>query len=468
MNSLLLNRSVIPGRVLLIMTLVCGLVFFFDNGIYLFCCLATLLALLAILWKTRRPGILVFAFVMQWTQVVTYVLWMNTLGFDINRFSPHAGVAVVMSCVGLLTMAIVISSSISGLKIPTAEEFSQAASLFNTKKLLTLYIVSVLFLDSIGFALGATSGFAQILVTLSFVKWIFFLLYGYITWIRKENKLIFIAIILFEFSTSLYSYFSSFKEVILITIILALTFARNINFRQIIYSIVLIAALGTMLITWTAIKSEYRNYLNNGTRHQIVTVSREQALDKMGSQLGDLTWARYQIAINVSLYRLQYVFHLARVMDRVPDMTPHEDGRVWWNNISYVLLPRLLFPGKPLFDATEKTNKYTGLNYSGLKQGASFGLGYFADGYIDFGYIGMLAPLALLALFVSASYRTFYKMLRLNILIRYGLINVGLYNFISFESDGTFLFGRLLITFLVFGFLARTVFPYLQKWLYKK
>jgi hypothetical protein len=167
------------------------------------------------------------------------------------------------------------------------------------------------------------------------------------------------------------------------------------------------------------------------------------------------------------LYRVQYTYHLAKTMDRVPDVLPHEFGDLWWSNITFVLEPRLFFPDKPRFEATQKTTKYTGIHYAGFKEGSSFSLGYFADSYIDFGYFGMLFPLAVIALFVGFIYRRFYGLKKLNILFRFALLNIVLYEFISFESDGLFLFGRLLLMFLVFYILALTVLPLLQRWLYK-
>ena len=343
-----------------------------------------------------------------------------------------------------------------------------SASLFNEKKLITLYTVSTVFLSGIGFIFGNTSGFAQILVTLSSLKWIFFMLYGFVIVLKKGNRLILYAMIIFEFVTGLYSYFSSFKEVILVTIILSLTFIRRFSGRQLFYSILLGCLLSTLFFTWTAIKGEYRHYLNAGTKKQQVNVSREEAFDKMGQQVSDLSWNRYQQAMNLSLYRLQYIFHLAKTMDRVPSVMPYENGQLWADNLGFVFVPRLLDPDKPIFDASVKTNKYTGLHYSGLKQGASFGLGYFADGYIDFGYIGMMLPLALLALLLVVICRTYYKLKTLNILLKYCLINESLFSFQSFESDAIYMLGRLVITFLVFWLLGSKVFPMLQNWLYKK
>ncbi|HLZ89585.1 MAG TPA: hypothetical protein VKQ52_20165 [Puia sp.] len=443
------------------------LVAFLSNGIYLLACLATIYLVMMLLWRSHRPGILVFAFVMQWTQIAAYVVWMNVMGKDINFLSPHAGIAVLMSCLGVLVMALVLSQRVNSLPIPSSEQLSAQAKLINEKKMLMLYLFSTFFLGGIGFILGPSSGFAQILITLSSLKWAFFLVYAFVCWINKKNRVLLIVIILFEFTTSLYSYFSSFKEVILMTILLALTFVRRISFRQFMNGFLTALVLGFLLLTWTAIKNDYRQFLNGGTRKQVVGVSRSEAFSKIEEKVGTLSVEDYQNAGMLFLYRLQYIYHLAKTMDRVPEVLPYEYGAVWWGNITFVLEPRLLFPDKPIYEATVKTNKYTGIRYAGFKLGSSFSLGYFADSYIDFGFVGMVIPLALIGFFVSLIYRSLYRLKGLNLLIRYALINVALFEFGSFEADGLFLFGRLLLTILVFYTLAKTVLPPLQRWLYK-
>ncbi len=461
------KKIVISGPIIAVAIITMLIAFLASNGVYLFCCLLTLYIVLALLWRQNRPGILVFAFLMQWTQVVAYVLWMNVLGLDMNRLTPHAGTATIMACLGIIVMAATLSQAIKSLPVPSQAEFLKQARLINERKILLLYLFSTVFLGGLGFVFGSNSGLAQILMTLSFLKWVFFLVYAYVCWINKKNRLILLVIILFEFSTALYSYFSSFKDVILLTIILSLTFVRKISFKQFLNSLLVVVFLGTMLLTWTAIKGDYRKYLNGGTRQQVITVSQGDALSKIGEKVGSLNWASYQQAMTMFLYRVQYILHLSKTMDRVPEVLPHENGGIWWGNISFVLVPRLFYPDKPRYEATVKTNKYTGLHYAGFKQGASFSLGYFADCYIDFGYIGMFFPLAMIALFVAFIYRTFYKQKNINILFRFALINVVLYEYTSFEADGLFLFGRLLLMFLVFYTISRTILGPMQKWLYK-
>lgn len=468
-NALSYNSHKVSFSGGVILLLIIGILAFplFQNGFYLFLCFATLFGMLASLWKSHRPGIIVFAFTIQWIQVVAFVIWMNVLGKPIEFLSKNTPYALVTACLGLLLMAFIISKGLNKLPIYSDEEFRRQANLVDERRLLLLYVFSTLFLSSIGFAFGNTSGLAQVLVTLSFLKWIFFIWYGIIVWVSKKNRIILVVILAYEFTTGLYSYFSSFKEVLFYTIIVSLTFIKQITFRQFINFLIISVCLLFVFVTWTAIKGGYRQFLNQGTRQQVVNVSKSEALTMISEKVQNISWKQYQMSMNLALYRIQYIYHLSIVMDRIPKVMPHENGKLWWENVSFVFTPRILFPEKPIYEPTKKTNKYTGFKYAGIQKGAAFSLGYFADSYVDFGYAGMFLPISLIGLFVFLIYRTFYTMHHLNLFLRFAIINVTLYTFISFESDGVFLFGRLLTSYVVFWILGKTIFPALQKWLYK-
>jgi hypothetical protein len=440
---------------------------FCPNATYLIFCLIAFYSIIFLLWRHSQPAVLVFAMLMQWVQVITFVLWMNNAGADIDWLSNHGGVAVSIACLGLILIAAIISLGLKSLKMPSREQFYHQAKLINEKKILLLYVVSTFFLGGLGVAFGNNPGFFQVLMTLATLKWVFFMVFGYVAWINKKNRLLLIIIIILEFSSSLYSYFSTFKEVIFYTIMLALSFIRRVTFKQLFYGLLIVTSLLLLLLTWTAVKSDYRKFLNNGTKQQVIEVSREEAFSKLGEKVSSLTWEQYQQVLDLFLYRAQYVLHLAKTMDRVPALLPHENGQVWLDNIMFVVEPRLFFPDKPVYEATVKTNKYTGLKYSGLKQGSSFSLGYFADSYIDFGYVGMFIPLTLIGLFVVFIYRVLFGFSKINLLLRFAVINVALNDFNAFESDGLFLLGRLLLLFLVYWLLSKFVLSRLQKWLYK-
>jgi hypothetical protein len=228
-------------------------------------------------------------------QVFAFVVWMNVRDKPVDFLSKSAPYAMVSACAGLLLMAVLLGKGINKLPVYSDEVFNQEAKKINEKKILTLYLLSTIFLSSIGFIFGTTSGFAQVLVTLSSLKWIFFIWYGFISWINKKNRIILLAIIIYEFTIGLYSYFSSFKEVIFFIIIVSLTFIRRITFKQFLNFTLMAAVLMALFITWTAIKGEYREFLNRGSRQQIVSVSQSEALSKIGEKVQTITWMDYQM-----------------------------------------------------------------------------------------------------------------------------------------------------------------------------
>ncbi len=454
------------GGMVIMMYVLLGASLFLPNGVYMLAGLLALTALIKFIWKIHTPGIFIFSYFLQWLQVFSFILWMNLLNKDLDGMTPNGGNAFFLSIVGLAVMAATSNLMIGKLKVYDNTDFKISAQAINQRKLLILYVISTAFLSGIGFILGATSGFAQILVTISSLKWVFLLWLGFVIWVQNTHRWWLILIVLYEFTVGLYSYFSSFKEVIFFVIILSFTFIKLIEFKQFIRLLFIGLSLMLLLLTWSAIKGEYRNYLNQGSRQQVVSVSREDALGKIGEQVTNLDYEKYQKALTYTAYRLQYVYHFALSMDKVPDDIPFQNGKIWGENISYVLTPRILNPNKKLYNASEKASKFTGKKFAGLKEGSSFSLGYFADAFVDFGPIGMFIVLIGMSLFTGFIYKTFYNMVSLNLFLRFGLVNVALFNFASFESDGLYMFGRLLTDFIVFYFLARFVFPSIQKWVY--
>jgi hypothetical protein len=84
------------------------------------------------------------------------------------------------------------------------------------------------------------------------------------------------------------------------------------------------------------------------------------------------------------------------VLQRVPIVVPHENGKLTMRALNHVLKPRFLFPEKPnLGSDSFLIRQYAGQSAAGLEQGTSIGLGYMGEFYIDFGF-----PLMFVALFV--------------------------------------------------------------------
>jgi hypothetical protein len=217
-------------------------------------------------------------------------------------------------------------------------------------------------------------------------------------------------------------------------------------------------------IKWTAIKGDYRSYLNKGQKTQTVDVDKNSAYNK----LLELSAAQTNVDKTTTelLDRIQYTYHLAKTMERVPGVIQYENGGNLGGIFRYVFTPRYLNPDKEVNQASKKATKYTGIGYLGIESGVSFSLGYFADCYIDFGYFGMMIPLLLLGLIYGYTYFYFITKTSHNYLINIAFVSAIFMELIYFESDGTFLLGRLasnILTFYLFKiFLMPTIYGYIN------
>ena len=192
----------------------------------------------------------------------------------------------------------------------------------------------------------------------------------------------------------------------------------------------------------------------------MAAVSRNDALLKLYDLSSDVDEKDLNSSSYQFLDRLQYVFHFARTMERVPSVIPYQNGNNWLGDIEYVTTPRLLNPDKPVVDATEKTKRYTGIPYLGRKAGVSFSLGYFAECYIDFGLWGMMFPLFLIGLIYGLTYWYIMKNASNNFLFNFSVAGAFFLEFFAFEMDGTFLLGRFLATLVTFFLLVKFFFPW--------
>ena len=144
---------------------------------------------------------------------------------------------------------------------------------------------------------------------------------------------------------------------------------------------------------------------------------------------------------------------------------PFENGRNWLTSLEFTTTPRIFNPNKPLYEATVKTKKYTGIRYAGRLDGVSFSLGYFPDSYIDFGLYGMMVVLLVLGTLYGKIYFYLLKKTSNNIVFNYATVCAFFLEFNALEMDSTYLLGRLFASLVTFYVLIKFFFPVFIKWL---
>jgi hypothetical protein len=362
-----------------------------------------------LLWRPGEPPILLFIFLYQWVQAAIGLFYGNLLGIPIDGVATHAGrheMAVFLLLTGLLALALAArltaGPSVRGL-FPRVQAFV-AARPFSFW--LSVFVGAWIFSVVCGSLAAVAGGLRQPLLALSGIKWAAFVLLTLATFaIPGRPKAVWLAVFGLEFVLSIGGFFSSFKEVFFYALIGLAASDVRFKARMVLPAAVLIGALLFLGLVWTAIKGEYRGFVNAGTGQQDVLVDypdRVAELVRIASQLDgqDLSDAADQMARRIMYFEL---FGVA--LDYVPEISPHADGEIWGQAVLRTFAPRLLFPDKRVINDSELTNRYTGLGVASYLEGTSISMGYMAEAYIDFGPLFMFVPIAALGLFIGYFHR---------------------------------------------------------------
>jgi len=222
----------------------------------------------------------------------------------------------------------------------------------------------------------------------------------------KRFRLLALLVVLIEVILGFAGYFGAFKTILFLAIVLIV--GSGIGLRRVLRPSLLgiLLAAGLMSAFWQAVKDDYRVFLSDGERGQVVRaplVSRFIFLLQSGAELrgADLTYG-----FESGLDRIGYLEFLARTIQTVPARVPYQNGRLWLEALTHVVTPRFLFPEKAAINDSERTREFTGRWVAGADDGTSISIGYVGESYIDFGPLVMFIPIALLGFFWGWAYRT--------------------------------------------------------------
>jgi hypothetical protein len=450
-------------KMLLLLLLVFQL--FFSNGILLFTGMAIFFILVNYLQQPFKPSTFSIILLYHFIQISAGIWQCNYLGKDINFRATNTYYAILLSYIGLLFLFLPIIYYQNKIPALSKATLLRHANKISLDKTFRVYVISFFVMNALTGIAFLVPSLAQIIFSLGNIKWFMFILFGLQSILKNRKRKEFYIFCALEFAMGFYSYFSEFKTVLFFIFFLALMMITVIRFNKLVVAIFSIVTLVFAGIFWTGIKGEYRQFINKGSKSQTVQVEKGEALNKLLELSEKQNESSFQSSTEDFLDRLQYTYHLAKAMDRVPAIIPYQNGDNWKTTLTFVLTPRILSPGKGTYDASVKASKYTGIQYQGVKRGTSVSLGYFADGYIDFGYIGMFIPILILGFIYGSTYFYFVKKSSNNFVFNYSVVAAVYMELFAFESDGIFVAGRLYVNLVVFFILSKTLFPKLINYL---
>lgn len=359
--------------------------------------------------KEKYPAVIFFALLFQWIQISVKVLFATVTFQSLERLTdfPNQIVnAYLLSCLALFFVAIGIKQMLD--KISYSEENIGAfLNSLNLKKALWGYLLFSIFATALNGLRFSLPGLFQAIVALGYVKWVLFFIVFYASYSQKKYLKLLWLIILIEFISGFVSYFSDFSAIIFMTLIsyLVVNKIRGKGIVKLIFTLVFLIYVG---LVWTAVKMDYRVYLNQGSRSQVVKVDSLDALNYLYNAIASTRGDEIIDAGEVLIDRISYIDYFSSCLDYVPKVLPHEHGLLTYNTLKNILVPRLFYSDKAAIDDSQHLTKYTGVFYANASMGVSFSLGYVGDLYIDYGFVFMFIALYFLGLFIGFIIRSIY------------------------------------------------------------
>jgi hypothetical protein len=341
------------------------------------------------------------ALVFPFLEIVTSVLDAEGTGQNMNdRFYGHGREVYWISLLGLCAM-FAGWRWIVGRRIQfSVQQMEHRLIGMDLQRLVVLHVGLIALDRVVDFLIPYGSSLAQITLHLGKLPLIVLYLIVWRYRVKPEHKWLFVLVITLNVLASFLSFFSSWKEVIIMFgFILTATKAQP-DVKTIRRLGIAVLTSFLFIYTWQGIKQDYRNFLNGGDQSQRILVSNSEALAKF-TELTATYWSGGELEIGSSntadvtratLERVGYIDLFSRMRQYVPSEIPHEDGGLTAANLSFALIPRILNPNKGVKDDQWKVEKYAKRM---IGDNASFSLGHFAEHYVDFGSRGMWVSLLL-------------------------------------------------------------------------
>jgi len=422
-----------------------------PNGLLSAYAVAVLLLIGALLYRPAEP-VFGFAALYQWLQAGILVLAADLRGETWDPVGIEAPLidATWLSLTGVLAFSLGAWLGQGPRRRDLESAIGRDARELSVQRLGLAWLFAFAAEPVLLYASQYAGGLAQVVRSAAQIKWVVLFILAVAVIAQRRGYRMLAAVVAIEAAYGLIGYFSAFRSVFIIVGLALLSGERRLTTRKIAW----LAALGCVLlylaVVWTAVKQDLRSYANQGTNEQLVETTWEDQLVEFARLAAQLKVETLAIAADELVERIGYVHYFSLAIDYVPDMVPHEDGRLWLAAVRHVLVPRLIDPDKPALDDSEETSTYTGVAIAGTNEGSSIGLGYMAESYVDFGRFGMHVPIFLLGLLSATLYRVLARRNRMPLVgIACATVIIAMHAYQIETSNGKIL-GGLVTSFLIF------------------
>lgn len=431
--------------------------------------IAVLMIGIRLLWRPGESPILLYIFAYQWLQGSVKIFQGNFYGMALNDLPTFKGdfdLATLLSLIGLLMLT-------AGMRLGAGRwragpgNMARALALRHTPKKWFRWYAASFAVSALATILASTvPGLAQPLLVIAHLKWAFFFMLTYAAFARPAGaKKLWLIAFCVEFMMGMGGFFSTFKTVIIFSLLGIMAAGSRFTARRVLTVGVLVAFTLVLAAFWTAVKTDYRSYVNGGKAAQVVEVGYIDSLRKLVELSRNLDSETLLLATGLFLNRFSYVEYFGATLLHVPTQVSHTNGELWLDAMTRPFMPRLFFPDKALIIDSDRTTKYSGITVSGFDEGTSISIGYMGESYIDFGMAGMMLVIFAFGLSLGRVYRWLVNGVRSRGLLGISLAAAILIQTSLLESSITSLFGGFVATLLVAWLFLHLIAPRYLGWM---
>ena len=353
------------------------------------------------------PAIFFFAMFFQWLQAFVPVLSANTRGLPLDSEfgGPELRQAVWLSIGAVIVVSLgirLINGSKNSNRLATSLQ-DQSRDLC-VKRLFVACLIANVASGLIHLISLRAGGLRQPILAFTIIKWMPIFLLAWTTLAHRRKSGWLVAIVVLEIIVGFIGYFSSFKEILFLLIVVALGVRRRGNLPTVTIMVTSVLCL-VLLAFWQSVKVGYREALNQGTQVQNVSIPIEQRTRYLARSAALVGVDDLIDGLDSGVDRLGYLTYFAHCIKNVPANLPHQNGKIWFGALAHNFLPRALFPDKKVIDQSKRTMRYTGVRVGSMAQGTAVSIGFPGESYVDFGAAFMFVPIFVLGMLYGSVYR---------------------------------------------------------------
>ncbi len=423
---------------------------------------------LSLLDRPGMPAAVVFYFVWQWGQVFARALQSMVDGERMAAGSYGPGVldAYWYMLASVVVLALSFRAVLGNLPAPTPEA-AQAHLRWRPKDLFIFYCCMLALAIACSYGYRLSQSLSQQFDALARIQIVAgFLLFTTVLSVGRGAKLV-VAVVAVEIIIGMSGILSNFRGVFIFLGIAAIAARMKLSATAVMGGVAAFGVLLSLGLFWTAVKTEYRDFLLQGEDIQFTRRPLSERFAYLGSLALSAESLDWKMASYTMLSRFAYVDIFGSVIGYSEGVRNERSLRQWQESFDHVFKPRVLFPNKPILSDTETYARLTGTDPELVMRNAtSISVGYMAENYVDLGFPGMLVGIFVLGAIIASAVRYFMRR-DLPWMVRQGIVLALLYSVggNGVEVSMPKVLGATIMFFIVYALLAKFVLRYLLRWL---